>query len=296
MMREDNVLAPTPAKIIKTESMTEIEKLIQVEFLDKDFAKRFIYNPGQFVEVSVMGVGEAPISICAPRKNEKILELCIRAVGRVTNAIHRLKLGDLLWIRGPYGNGFPMDEMKGSNLLLVAGGLGVVPLRGVLQHALLNREDYGEIAILYGVRSYATLLFGEEFLYLFFEGDKQDVRFFLSYEDPHDKEFYELMCERSDRACAGVVTKLFELLGEVSPENTYAIICGPPIMYKFVLRELDKRNFDPRRVHMTLERRMKCGIGKCGHCIVGSGKSIKYVCKDGPVFSYWDALNTKGMI
>lgn len=295
-MREDNVLSPSPAKIVKSEDMTEIEKLIQVEFLDRDFAKGFVYKPGQFVEVSVMGVGEAPISICCARKDENVLELCIRKVGRVTDAIHRLKEGDLLWIRGPYGNGFPMEEMEGSNLLLVAGGLGIAPLRGVLQYALLNREKYGEIAILYGVRSYATLLFGEECLPLFFEGDKQDVRFFLSYEDPMDKECYELMCERKDRATPGVVTKLFELLGEVSPENTYAIICGPPIMYKFVVRELDKRNFDPRRVYMTLERRMKCGIGKCGHCIVGSGNSIKYVCKDGPVFSYWDALNTKGMI
>jgi len=295
-MEIDNVLAPSPAKIVKTESMTEIEKLIQVEFLDKEFAKRFVYYPGQFVEVSVMGVGEAPISVCSARKNDDIFELCVRRVGRVTNAIHRLKLDDLLWIRGPYGNGFPMEKMEGSKLLLVAGGLGIVPLRGVLQYALSNREKYGEITILYGVRSYATLLFGEEFLYLFFEGDKENVRFFLSYEDPQDKECYELMSERRDRASPGVVTKLFELLGEVSPENTDAIICGPPIMYKFVVRELEKRNFDPRRVYMTLERRMKCGVGKCGHCILGSGNSIKYVCKDGPVFTYWDALNTKGMI
>jgi len=295
-MIEDNVLAPSPAKIVKTEKVTDIESLIKVEFLDKDFAKRFDYKPGQFVEASVMGVGEAPISICAAREDVNHLELCVRRVGGVTNAIHRLELGDLLWIRGPYGNGFPMEEMEGSNILMVAGGLGVVPLRGVLQYTILNREKYGEISILYGVRSYATLLFGEEFLPLFFEGDKQNIRFFLSYEDPHDKECYDLMCERNDRARAGVVTKLFELLGDVSPEKTYAVICGPPIMYKFVVRELEKLNFDPRRVYMTLERRMKCGVGKCGHCIVGSGNSIKYVCKDGPVFSYWDALNTKGMI
>ena len=296
MMRSENVLSPSPAKIIKTDKITEIEKIVQVEFLDRDFAQRFVYNPGQFVELSVMGVGEAPISMCAARKDVNVLELCVRRVGRVTNAIHKLKVGDLLWIRGPYGNGFPMEDMEGGNLLMVAGGLGIVPLRGVLQYTLLNREKYGEIAILYGVRSYRTTLFSEEWLPLFFEGDKQNVRFFLSYEDPLDKECYDLMCERDDRASPGVVTKLFELLGEVSPEDTYAVICGPPIMYKFVVRELEKLNFDPRRVYMTLERRMKCGIGKCGHCIVGSGSSIKYVCKDGPVFSYWEALNTKGMI
>jgi len=294
-MVEDNVLAPTPAKIIKTESMTDIEKHIQLEFIDKDFAKGFVYKPGQFVKVSVMGVGEAPISICAARKREDVLELCVRNVGRVTNAIHRRKVGDLLWIRGPYGNGFPMEKMKGSNLLMVAGGLGIAPLRGVLQHALINREEYGEITVLYGIRCYTSMLFRDEFLKLFYEGDKENVEFYLSYEDSSDQACYELECERNDRCVSGVATKLFQLK-EVTPNNTYAVICGPPIMYKFVVKELLQRNFDPKKIYMTLERRMKCGVGKCGHCIIGSGKSIKYVCKDGPVFTYWDALNTKGMI
>jgi len=294
-MVEDNVLAPTPAKIIKTESMTDIEKHIQLEFIDKDFAKGFVYKPGQFVKVSVMGVGEAPISICAARKREDVLELCVRNVGRVTNAIHRRKVGDLLWIRGPYGNGFPMEKMKGSNLLMVAGGLGIAPLRGVLQHALINREEYGEITVLYGIRCYTSMLFRDEFLKLFYEGDKENVEFYLSYEDSSDQACYELECERNDRCVSGVVTKLFQLK-EVTPNNTYAVICGPPIMYKFVVKELLQRNFNPKKIYMTLERRMKCGVGKCGHCIIGSGKSIKYVCKDGPVFTYWDALNTKGMI
>jgi len=295
-MEAENVLAPSPAKITNIERMTEIEKLIRLELLDKEFTKGFDYKPGQFVEVGVMGVGEAPVSICAARKEFDVLELCVRKVGRVTSAIHRLDVGDLLWIRGPYGNGFPMEKMEDNNLLLVAGGLGVAPLRGVLQYALLNREKYGEITVLYGIRCYSMMLFRDEFLQLFYEGDKQNVKFYLSYEDASDEKCYELECERSDRCCKGVVTRLFELLGDVSPENTYAVICGPPIMYKFVVKELDKRKFDPRRVYMTLERRMKCGIGKCGHCIIGSGNSIKYVCKDGPVFTYWDALNTKGMI
>jgi sulfhydrogenase subunit gamma (sulfur reductase) len=295
MMRLENVLSPTPAKIIKTEKMTDIERLINLEFLDKNFAKEFIYKPGQFVEVSVMGVGEAPISICAARTNPDILQLCVRKVGRVTNAIHNRKEGDLLWIRGPYGNGFPMETMEGSHLLLVGGGLGIAPLRGVLQYALQNREKYGEITVFYGIRCYNMMLFKDEFLHLFREGDKQNVKFYLSYEAPDDKECYELACERSDRCTQGVVTKLFEKT-EVSPKNTYAIICGPPIMYKFVVRELIKREFRPEQIYMTLERRMKCGIGKCGHCILGNGTSIKYVCKDGPVFTYLDALNAKGMI
>jgi len=294
-MVKNNVLAPSPVRIVKTENMTDIERRIQVEFLDKDSAEEFFYKPGQFVEVSIMGVGEAPISICGAKENKDTIELCIRRVGRVTNAIHRLGVGDLLWIRGPYGNGFPMEIMEGSDLLLVAGGSGVVPLRGVLQHALLNREKYGEIDILYGIKCYTNMLFRDEFLHLFYEGEKQNVKFFLSYEDAADKMCYELSCERSDRCMSGVVTKLFQLT-KVTPDNTYAIICGPPIMYKFVIRELIQRNFDPNQIYMTLERRMKCGIGKCGHCIMGSGNAIKFVCKDGPVFTYWDALNTKGMI
>ena len=295
MIKTENVLVPSPARIVKTEKMTEIERLIQLEFLDKEFAQNFVYKPGQFVEVSVMGVGEAPISICATRKRPEILELCVRKVGRVTNAIHNRKVGDLLWIRGPYGNGFPMEKMEGSNLLLIAGGLGIAPLRGVLQYALENREKYGDITVFYGIRSYNLMLFREEFLQLYREGDKQGVRFYLSYEDKEDQECIRLQQERPDRCTPGVVTKIFEIT-EVTPENTYAIICGPPIMYKFVVQELMKRNFDPRQIYMTLERRMKCGIGKCGHCIIGEGNSIKYVCKDGPVFTYWDALHTKGMI
>jgi sulfhydrogenase subunit gamma (sulfur reductase) len=242
-----------------------------------------------------MGVGEAPISICAARIKPDVLELCVRKVGRVTNAIHKRKEGDILWVRGPYGNGFPMEKMEGSHLLLIGGGLGIAPLRGVLQYTLQNREKYKDITVFYGIRCYSLMLFRDEFLHLFREGDKQGVKFYLSYEDAEDKECNQLACERSERCTQGVVTKLFGKT-EVSPENTYAIICGPPIMYKFVVKELTKRNFDPRQIYMTLERRMKCGIGKCGHCIIGEGNSIKYVCKDGPVFTYWDALNTKGMI
>jgi sulfhydrogenase subunit gamma (sulfur reductase) len=139
------------------------------------------------------------------------------------------------------------------------------------------------------------MLFREELLKLLYEGDRQNFRLFLAYEDAHDEACNNLECERSDRCTKGLVTILFKLT-RISPENTYAIICGPPIMYKFVVQELNQRNFDPKQIYMTLERRMKCGIGRCGHCIMGTGKSIKYTCKDGPVFTYWDALNTKGMI
>jgi sulfhydrogenase subunit gamma (sulfur reductase) len=291
----ENLLIPKMARIIKSERMTAIERFIQVEFVDKKFAEVFDYKPGQFLEVSVMGVGESPISICSIPTEKGIVDLCIRNVGRVTNAIHHLDIGSLVGIRGPHGNGFPMTKMEGSNILLVAGGLGVAPLRSVLQYILKNRSKYRDLTVFYGTRTYDTMLFRDEFYNLLAEDKKVPCNFYLSFEDPKDKQCLSLEAEYSERCVCGVATKLFEK-AEIFYEDTSAIICGPPIMYRFVVQELIKRKVRPEQIYITLERRMKCGIGKCGHCIMGNGTSIKYVCKDGPVFTYWDALNTKGMI
>jgi sulfhydrogenase subunit gamma (sulfur reductase) len=188
-----------------------------------------------------------------------------------------------------------MEELFGKDLLLVAGGLGVAPIRGVLQYTLQNREQFGDISLLYGVRCYDLMLYREEILDYFRNGDSINLKTYLSYEDKEDQICYGLECERDDRCTNGMVTKLFSMIDRPD-NNTVSIIGGPPIMYKFVIRELEKLNFAPESVYMTLERRMRCGVGQCGHCIVGTGKSIKYVCKDGPVFTLWDAMNTKGMI
>ncbi len=294
-MTVKNSLTPLEAQITRIEEMTSIEKLFYLKLIDLNTVKEFHYTPGQFLEVSIPGVGEAPISICDVQREHGRLQLCIRKVGRVTNAIHRLKKGDRLWIRGPYGNGFPMNLMENHDLLLIAGGLGIAPLRSVLQYALLHRNSYGSITVMYGVKCYSMMLFREEFLKLFREGDKLNVKFLLAYEDSDDFQCYQLSCERSDRCMSGLVTKLIESTA-ITPDNTYAVVCGPPIMYKFVVKELTQRGFTPAQIYMTMERRMKCGVGKCGHCITGSSNSIKYVCKDGPVFTYWDALKTRGLM
>jgi sulfhydrogenase subunit gamma (sulfur reductase) len=283
------------ARITEIQEMTDIEKLIKLRFQNPENATKFSYMPGQFVKLGVMGVGEAPISICTAQSSDQGLQLCIRNAGRVTNAVHRLEAGDPIWIRGPYGNGFPMEEFEGKDLLLVAGGLGIAPIRGVLQYALQHREKFGEISFLYGVRCYDLMLFKDEMLDYFRSGDKIGVKLYLSYEDKDDEVCYGLECERDDRCTQGMVTKLFSLLPKKS-KNSVALIGGPPIMYKFTVMELEKMGYMPDEVYMTLERRMRCGVGQCGHCIVGTGKSIKYVCKDGPVFTLWDAMNTKGMI
>jgi sulfhydrogenase subunit gamma (sulfur reductase) len=294
-MKTINPLEPAKARITEIREMTKIEKLVTIKFQDIEYGKNFKYMPGQFIKMGVMGVGEAPISICTAQTNEPGLELCIRNAGRVTNAINSLKAGNIVWVRGPYGNGFPISAFEGSDLLLVAGGLGIAPIRGVLQYALMNRERFGEISVLYGVRCYDLMLFRDNILNFFREGDRQGVKLYLSYEDEKDQACYGLECERSDRCMKGLVTALFSKI-DTPKRNTYAILGGPPIMYKFTVNELKKLKLPPEQIYMTLERRMRCGLGQCGQCIVGTGKSIKYVCKDGPVFTLWEAMNTKGMI
>ena len=291
----ENVLLPKKAKILKNERMTATEHFLQLELLDKKISEEFNYRLGQFIEISVMGVGEAPFSICSMQNEGEPIELCIRTGGRVTTAINRLDVGSIVGVRGPYGNGFPMDKMEGSNLLLIAGGLGVAPVRSVLQYSMKNRSKYKDLAFFYGIRTYETMLFRDEFNSLLSRGDQCGCRFFLSYEDPKDKQCLLLESEHNNRCMCGVVSRLFDRI-EISPYDTYAVICGPSVMYKFVVQELAKRNVPPEKILISLERRMRCGLGKCGHCIMGDGTSIKYVCKDGPVFTYWDALQTKDML
>ena len=293
-MEVGDPLLPLKAEVVGSSPMTGQERLVKVR-LESPGADGFTYKPGQFVKLGVMGVGEAPISLCSDQGEDDVLEFCIRNVGRVTSAIHRLPVGGTIWVRGPYGNGFPMERLEGMDLLLVAGGLGIAPIRGVLQYVLNHRERYGEVSLLYGVRCFDLMLFKDEVLGLFREGDKQGVRLYLSYEDSEDEECNALRCEREDRCLQGMVTSLFGLW-DGGADNTAALIGGPPIMYRFVIKELEALCFNPGDVYMTLERRMRCGVGQCGHCIVGSGRSIRYVCKDGPVFTLWDAYNTRGMI
>ncbi|MEM4576004.1 MAG: FAD-binding oxidoreductase [Candidatus Nezhaarchaeales archaeon] len=292
----NNLNIPMLAKIVDTYDMTAIEKLFKFEFVNEEDSKSFIFKPGQFVQLSVLGVGEVPISICKSPTRPGPIELLVRRVGRVTNALHKLKPGDLVGIRGPLGNGFPMEKMRGYDILLIAGGLGMAPLRSVLQYVLDKRDEYGEIILLYGTKSYQEALFRESFLELIERPEKAEFKLFLSCEK-EDPAFIQLRERCSERIRKGVVTTLFECADPyIKPDRVCVVVCGPPIMYKFVLRELTKRNIPPDRIYLTLERRMKCGVGKCGHCIVGGATSIRYICKDGPVFTYFDVLSVRGLV
>jgi len=258
---------PSLATVVKKQPMTSFETLFEIKLDDGSVLG---HNPGQFVEVSVFGVGEAPISISSPPTKKESFELCVRRLGNVTNKMHGLKVGDKVGIRGPFGHGFDTESLKGKDLLFVAGGLGLAPLRSFFNYVLDNRKDYGKVTLLYGCKEPRELLFADELVAL---GRRDDVEFKPTVDRCPESEVWS--------ANVGVITTLIPQI-QFNTEKTYAIICGPPIMYKFVIADLKKRNLPDDHIIMSLERRMKCGVGKCGHCQINH----IYVCKDGPVFNY----------
>ena len=227
------------------------------------------FLPGQFAQVSVFGAGEFPASL-PPSPTEEELFFTVRRVGSVTAALHQLRPGDRFGVRGPYGNGFPMKQYFGRNLLFVAGGIGLIPLRSCLNYALDNRHRYGKIQLFYGARGLKDLMY---------------LGALREWEMSRGFECY-LTVDRADdqwTGHVGVVGSLFRKPGVTVPvENTTAFVCGPPIMFRFVIRDLKEMGFEDRNIMSTLERYMKCGVGKCGHCCIG----LAYVCVDGPVFTY----------
>ncbi|MCL5038116.1 MAG: FAD/NAD(P)-binding protein [Chloroflexi bacterium] len=234
----------------------------------------FIYKPGQFVEISIPGAGEAPISITSTPTRPDYLELSIKKTGKVTGLLHGLSMGDVVNIRGPYGRGFPVDELKGEDLLFVAGGIGLAPLRSVINYVLDRRASYGEVIVLYGARSYDDLVFKDD---LALWGSRRDMNLLATVDAGCDE-----WSDREEGWCGrvGVVTTLFSEC-KMDSARHLCLICGPHIMIKFALAGLMEAGFKPSRIITTLERMMKCGIGKCGHCNIGP----KYVCQDGPVFT-----------
>jgi sulfhydrogenase subunit gamma (sulfur reductase) len=256
---------PTPAEMVKIEQLTEKEKLFTLYLKEgRDLGHR----AGQFVEVSVFGIGEAPISVTSSPTRNGTFELCIREVGDVTGALHRMEPGSTVGIRGPFGNGFPVDKMRGKDLLFAPGGMGLPPLRSVIQQVLDERESFGRVIILYGARNPSELLFKDEL---------------AQWEARDDVEFH-VTVDRGDESWTGnvgVITTLFPKV-TINPRNTVALTVGPPVMYRFVLIELLSKGIQDGNIFLSLERRMKCGLGKCGHCQINN----VYVCQKGPVFSY----------
>lgn len=228
--------------------------------------------PGQFLELSIPGVGAFPVSTAAFATGERFVS-CIRRAGRVTTALYRQPVGAAVGLRGPFGNGFPLGDFRGRDVLLVAGGLGMAPLRGLLQALFARRDDFGDIILLYGSREPETLLFRDELEGLAAAGTLQ-LRFSVDFATELPWSTGTFVCK------VGLVT---ELLGDLNfaPQRTAAAVCGPPGLYQCVPGELTALGIPPQRIFLTLERRMKCGVGQCCHCVTAGA----YICREGPVFS-----------
>jgi sulfhydrogenase subunit gamma (sulfur reductase) len=261
-----SVYVPTPARIVRITRMTEYEKVFELAFPD---GRPLGHDPGQFVQVSVMGYGECPISICSSPTQRETFELCVRRAGMVTDRLHRLEVGSMMGIRGPLGHGFDMREFHGRDVLIVAGGLGMAPLRSLVQYVLDERARFGQFHLLYGARSPAELLFKEDLVRW---RQNPDVNLLVTVDRPDDQW----------RGRNGVVTLLFRDLPKLDAVNTNVVIVGPPVMFKYVVLEVLARRIPQGSIYCSLERHMKCGIGKCGHCQANH----VYVCMDGPVFKY----------
>jgi sulfhydrogenase subunit gamma (sulfur reductase) len=261
-----SLYVPGPARVVRVEGMTGLENLYEIAFDDGHALK---HQPGQFVQVSIVGVGECPISVCSSPTRPQTFELCVRRVGEVTSHIHRLQQDDVVGIRGPLGRGFDLEELYGKDILIVSGGLGLAPARSLIQCILDRRDRFGDFHLLYGAREPKELLFRED---ITLWRESPDVNFHVTVDRP-DEQW---------RGKSGVVTVLFRELAPLNPTETVAVIIGPPVMFKFVVLEVLARRIPQRNIYCSLERRMKCGIGKCGHCQVNN----IYVCLEGPVFKY----------
>lgn len=275
-----NPFQPEPARIVRTYPLTDDVKFFQIRIADMNKALSFQYQTGQFAMISVLGAGEAPFSISSTPSRPGLLEFCIRKAGTVTNALFQMKENDLIGLRGPYGNTFPVKKMKGKDIMIVMGGLGAAPLRSVLLYLLDNRDQFGRVMLLHGAKRPTEMLLREEFFSL---KEREDLECYLTVDEDDTGEWPEDV---------GLVTQLFKKLGTINPENTFSLVCGPPIMYKFVLEEILKLDIPKDQILMTLERRMKCGVGKCGHCAI----DYIYTCLDGPVFTYWDVIHMRELI
>lgn len=254
----DSVYVPELYKIGKKRDVTQDTVLLRVPCSMNP-------EPGQFVEVSFYGTGEAPISVCS--YSDSFVELLIKNVGNVTNKLVKLTKRGAIVMRGPYGHGYPMKEMEGKNVIVVAGGTGVAPPRSVIQYIEAHRHHYHDIHLFLGFRTPDDILF------------KEDI-------DQWNKDFKVTLTvdKCADQSYGGRVCFVTDAFGEadISAENTVAVLCGPPVMMKIAIDKLTAKGFHDNQIFISYERHMKCGIGKCGHCVVAG----KYMCKDGPVFSY----------
>lgn len=293
----DNLYRPYIMRIVALQDETPDVRTLRLEFVDATIAGKFDFAVGQFGLYSPIGEGESTFCIASSSTRKGYIECTFRQAGRVTHALRRLGVGDLMGFRGPYGNRFPVESWKGKDLLFVAGGIALPPMRCVIQYCLDHRADYGDITIIYGARTWSDHVYKNELA----EWEKRnDVNLWLCVDwkpaasggglsdQPAEEGWRPLnlkdpsasVLDPAHRRYTGFVPGLVDAV-KPSAANRIAVVCGPPIMIKFTLASLKKLSYSAENVFTTLENRMKCGVGKCGRCNVGS----VYVCKEGPVFT-----------
>lgn len=271
-----NIYQTQKAKIISVNSESIDTKLFRLRFTSKSNQRDFAFLPGQFVQIGLPGFGECPISLASsPYYSSQYFELAIRQVGKLTTKLSTLKKGDLVDIRGPYGNGFDADVFKNKPLLLVGGGCGFIPLRPLIVDYLANRIENTVLQVFYGCKNEETLLFKNDYPVW-----NRQAELNIILEKPSAKWSGK----------KGLITDLFK--DKIVTPNTIAILVGPPVMYKYVIGELNKKNIPNENIYLSLEKKMYCGVGVCQHCAIGP----YYVCKDGPVFKWSDIQNVSGVI
>ena len=272
-----NPYLPIPMTIsnIITETTARDLKSFQLTFRNESDAGRFNYVCGQFAEICIFGAGESPIGIASSPMDKGILEFTVKKAGRVTKTLHSCEAGMEIHVRGPYGNGFPMKALEGSNIVVIGGGFAFTTLRSLTKFILHpeNRDRFGNLTVIYGARSPGDLIYKYD---LAEWADKDGIELFVTVD-------------AGDETWTGREGFVPTITEEVAPssENAYVIVCGPPVMIRFTIPVLTELGFQPDRIINSLEMRMKCGIGKCGRCNIGD----KFVCKDGPVFTYEQLMN-----
>lgn len=265
------------AKIIDIKSENNTINLYKLKFANRAYRRKFTFNPGQILELSIPGFNEAPFAYCGSIQDKKYIEVCIRKAGELTSRMHAMKIGDIVGIRGPYGNGWPQDKIKDKKVLIVAGGIGIIPFRSLIKSYCKTKK--GDIQIFYGAREKNELIFKDEI-----DSWCKNIEVNITLDKGKEEKISGLTCN------VGLITTLFDKI-KVDISGV-ALVCGPPIMCKFVIDKLKEKGFQDENIYLSLERRMECGVGVCEHCAVGP----YYVCKDGPVFSWKQLKNIKGAI
>jgi sulfhydrogenase subunit gamma (sulfur reductase) len=264
-----NVYLPHLMTVADAVDETPDTRTLRLTFQDPEIAETFAFRAGQFGEYSAFGAGECTFCIASPPTRAGYLECTFKAAGKVTKALRELGPGDTVGFRGPYGNHFPLEEMEGRNLVFVAGGIGLAPLRCVIWNVLDRRDRFGDVTVVYGARSVSDLVYKRE---LEEWAARSDVTLWRTVDPGGETPDWD--------GEVGFVPAVVEKAAPAA-EGATAIVCGPPVMIKFTLPVLARLGFPEERIYTTLENRMKCGIGKCGRCNIGP----VYVCKDGPVFT-----------